>query len=78
VHRIFCDGCGREIARGEPGAGLNRVQTHLNRITVELMVAVDNVWNGGNVCLECQKKCVSEGNIKLETVAAEPRAYRDE
>ena len=53
--RFFCDVCGAEIT----GSASGRLIGRLGRLTVEVMSAIDGVWNGGQVCADCMKKAVA-------------------
>lgn len=56
--RRFCDGCGREITVSRRN---NRILRENGRIKVEVFVAVDGCWNGGDVCEECVTAAVNMG-----------------
>lgn len=54
--RYFCDGCGREIPKGEG----DRLTHRVGRVSVEVMTAVNNTWNAGCVCHDCVRKFVAD------------------
>jgi hypothetical protein len=56
--RRFCDGCEREIKVSRRS---NRILRENGRIKVEVLVAVDGCWNGGDVCAECVQAAVNMG-----------------
>lgn len=60
--KYFCDACGGEIPKDQTG----RVVRKLERITVEVLVAVDGVWNDGNVCKDCIVLAVANGKDKQQ------------
>lgn len=60
MYRVFCDGCGKDITDYQSSRAVGK----LERITVEIMVAVDNVWNGGHACEDCIKAACAISEIK--------------
>jgi hypothetical protein len=49
MFRCYCDICGADITdyRSE------RAEATVGRLRISVMTAIDNVWNGGHVCLDC-------------------------
>lgn len=46
-----CDCCGKDdIGRSYTS---NRLRTKIGNVECEVMVAIDNVWNSGDLCYEC-------------------------
>lgn len=58
--KYFCDECGDEIGTQKTNQ-LGRVKRQYGHITVEVLRAVDNQWNGGQVCNPCVIKAVMNG-----------------
>ena len=56
--KCFCDLCGLEIPLSE--AGKHKL-FKLGRVTAEVMVAVDNVWNAGHICPRCLEDVITQG-----------------
>lgn len=61
---ITCDGCGQPIDHTA-----NRTKFKKDRITVDLMVAVDGTWNGGHVCRPCIIEAIIDGSRVITSVA---------
>jgi hypothetical protein len=57
--RIFCDLCGNEMKARS--SGLERLRRGLENVTVEVMAAVNGVYNAGQVCEACIIRVVNEG-----------------
>ena len=53
----YCDVCRREMTASDH----ERIKRRLGDVTVEVMVAVLGIWNGGEVCHECVQRTVREG-----------------
>jgi len=62
--KFYCDECGEEL---KPGQAHKRLTRKLGRVSVEVITAVDGVWNAGEVCPACVVKTVSEGEDTTET-----------
>jgi hypothetical protein len=58
VIKLYCDGCGKEV-----GEDANRTIFRWGMLRVEVIVAVNGVWNGGQTCLACVRHTVAEGTI---------------
>lgn len=57
--KVFCDACGNEIAATRARDKFKRLQ---GRVGVEILLTVDGVFEGGNVCRPCLLKVVNEGD----------------
>lgn len=55
--KYFCNKCGRELKKGDH----DRVRRKLGSFKVEIMIAVNDVWNAGELCHKCIIKIVNEG-----------------
>lgn len=55
--RTYCDKCGVEMPKDHE----KRVVRKIDRVTVEILHAVDGVYNGGHVCHVCIVQVVNEG-----------------
>lgn len=57
--KLFCDICGNELLKyNTPNGGLNNMRlsnkiSASNMLEVEIITAVNGVWNGGDVCKYC-------------------------
>ena len=60
--RYFCDQCGNELQPSDHG----RIRRGHKRVWVEVMIAVDRVWNAGNVCHACTVHAVANGRPETE------------
>jgi len=49
VVKYFCDICGAEMSRQDQG----RIRVRRGRVSVEIMTALDNTWNNGQICHSC-------------------------
>jgi len=49
MYKVFCDICGKDITNY---AGSMATGKH-GRLTVEIMIAIDGMWNGGHACEAC-------------------------
>lgn len=47
--KYFCDICGAEMSRQDQG----RIRVRRGRVSVEIMTALDNTWNNGQICHSC-------------------------
>jgi len=47
--KYFCDICGTELSRQDQG----RIKVRRGRVSVEIMTALDNGWNSGQICHSC-------------------------
>lgn len=65
--RVYCDSCGVELRDHE-----DRVSDRIKRakgiyegkhptLTVEVLVAIEGGWNGGNACAKCVLDAVANG-----------------
>ena len=60
--KFYCDLCGKEMkGRLLSKRGMNRIKRRKGRVEVEVLVAVDRVWNGGSVCIPCVLDVVATG-----------------
>lgn len=53
-----CDKCGKKMKDHE----VKRLKKTLGGISVEIIVAVDDVWNAGDVCWTCIEYVVEKGD----------------
>ena len=70
--RQYCDVCEREIPAGIPF----RLRLELERVMVEIMVAVDKTWNAGHVCVECLLRVINEGKKPASSLPENPISPR--
>ncbi len=59
--KIFCDICGVEL---EKKGAYGRPTFEHGRLTVSIMIAIDNVWNAGHACPGCIESTVILGKLK--------------
>ncbi|MBC8488486.1 MAG: hypothetical protein H8D45_20860 [Bacteroidetes bacterium] len=63
--KYYCDVCGQELTRNYVG---NRLRSNYNNVSVEVMVAIGNVWNEGELCGTCLKdvivNCINNEIVK--------------
>jgi len=52
--KVFCDICGKEIT----GKSNEKLKGKVGRLSFDVLTAIDDVWNGGHVCVECLRKAV--------------------
>lgn len=73
--RVYCDVCGKEIARDAVSDRYKPSHQVLDdrhgfvkrNVELEVMVAVDGTWNGGgHVCVECVKRIAVEGSERRQ------------
>lgn len=57
--KYFCDGCGMPMAEAPHG---NRIKRTFGRVSVEVLVALDGTWNGGEICRSCVIQAVAQGD----------------
>lgn len=55
--KYFCDVCGKEILPKTEDA--KRLIFKHMRLTVEIITAIDDTWNAGNVCHDCIRLAVA-------------------
>lgn len=55
--RFFCDICGKDITESGQATRMTGKQ---GRLQYEVIVAIDNVWNGGHVCWDCIYKAIEQ------------------
>ncbi len=55
--KYYCDNCGEELT----DADHERLRLRLGGVTVEVIHAFQNTWNGGHVCHACIKNVVVKG-----------------
>jgi len=53
-----CDVCKKTVEREYVS---NRLIRNKGRVTIEVMVAVDETWNKGDVCLDCLLDVMNNG-----------------
>ena len=59
--RIFCDICGVEL---DMKGAYGRSTFEHGRLTVSIMIAIDNTWNAGHACPACIEKAIVLGKLK--------------
>jgi hypothetical protein len=47
--KYFCDICGKEMSDQDRG----RIKVKRGRVSVEIMTALDGIWNNGQICHSC-------------------------
>lgn len=57
--KVFCDVCEKDITNYSN----SRMIGKNGRVTVEVITAVDGVWNGGHVCESCIEGALSYAKI---------------
>ena len=57
--RYFCDQCGDEVTDKRTTG--NRIKRRRDRVSVEVLVAVDGTWNDGHVCQGCVIRAINKG-----------------
>ena len=55
--RYFCDVCEKEMPEGES----NRLKVKAGKINIEVMHALNGLWNGGHICHDCIRRAVKAG-----------------
>jgi hypothetical protein len=63
--RVFCDICGKDITNYR----MNRAEASEGRLSISVITAIDGVWNGGHVCVECIKKTCKLLDVKKKAEA---------
>lgn len=58
--RVFCDICGRDITDYTS----SRATANLGKLKIEVITAINGVWNGGHVCLDCIRDTCNSLSIK--------------
>jgi len=56
--KYYCDVCGKELTRDYVE---DRLVRELDRVKVEVTVAIDGTWNKGDICGDCLIKAISKG-----------------
>ena len=52
--KYFCDICGKELKKSDR----TRLTGSFHRLAFEVVVALDNDWNAGNVCHACIRHAI--------------------
>ena len=60
--RYYCDGCGEEMKETDHG----RLRLRLGSITIEVIHAFQNTWNGNNICHACIRNVINKGEPASE------------
>ena len=55
--KTFCDRCGKEVKR------IGKFHFKLGDYELEIMECVKSVWNGGDLCFNCVKEIIKEGEV---------------
>lgn len=55
--KYFCDECGQPV----PDTTRDRLRFKRGSMTIEIMVARNNVWNAGHHCPDCILRAIAEG-----------------
>jgi len=55
----YCDVCGKEVERNYVA---QRLRQEMGRVVVEVMVAIDGIWNKGEICLGCLTDVLVHGS----------------
>jgi len=58
--KSFCDNCTKEITKLNPNIIADRVEFNMNRHKFQVMVATNDTWNQGDLCLTCARKLIVE------------------
>lgn len=58
MFKCFCDMCGLEFPLNEAG---KRKLFKLGRVTAQVIVAVDDIWNAGHICPRCLEDVITQG-----------------
>ena len=73
MYLCYCDICGSKMDRN-----IGRLKIKKGRLEIEVMTAVDKVWNGGQVCHKCIKTAISGKQITTQSAPhILPRANAD-
>ena len=60
--KVFCDACGSEIGKNYVGERLKRsLRINRTKFSIEVIVASNDTWNQGDICLDCLLKVVMDG-----------------
>lgn len=71
--QLSCDVCGNNIEKSDNGTIFE-----WGNAKVRVMTAIDNVWNGGHICLSCIMNTVLNGGVEEPNPATRFNAgYRD-
>jgi hypothetical protein len=65
MNKIFCDVCGTEIPKGS-----DHLVRELGRFKAMVTVALNGMWNDGDVCEGCTLKILNEGKPCKPTASA--------
>jgi len=68
--KYFCDGCGKELAKGDDDRLKREAQINGTTISVKVMTGVGGVWNSGSVCHECVVRVVMGDTDRQADVAS--------
>ncbi len=60
--KYYCDVCGNEIKRNYVTERLKRkLEINEKKIVAQISIAIDGIWNMGDLCYSCLMKVMSEG-----------------
>jgi len=62
--KLYCDTCGVAISEDANRTVFRLDLTPEHSLQVDVIVAVDGVWNGGQTCLPCVRRAVTEGVVQ--------------
>ena len=60
--KYICDNCGKETKRNYVS---ERFEFKAGKNTFQIVIATDETWNAGEICIACLKKAVDEEFSKL-------------
>lgn len=69
--KYFCDMCGKQITRSANRKTLTLTEVPPGEsetpviVDVELLVSINGTANGGHICLDCIKKVVADGEVRV-------------
>jgi hypothetical protein len=71
VIKRYCDGCNQEITRNYVIEQFNpSIRLNDTLVTLEVTIAINDLWNAGDLCLDCLKQCIRTGVEKKSDVKA--------
>lgn len=59
--KTYCDECGVETTKT---SGARLCGGKSSKIQIQVLVAVDNVWNGGHACEICIREAIAAAKMK--------------
>jgi len=58
--KFYCDICGKELKENE----LKRLSGTVGLLSFEIITAIKNVWNAGNVCFNCIRNAIKKAETQ--------------